>query len=103
VSLITEAVRRNSEPSYGKIDLPPYWYAALCEAQREYVLRTGMATVSLRMRKNFGRSGKRNGLFGDPLRQSIEPLGELVAQAWHEVQEERKALRAELFPFMYII
>ena len=76
---------------------------AYVKAQREYVLKDwngdGIFAYAQKLRSD---SGKRNGLFWRSAPgEALSPLGELVAQAWHEgYKKNRKAFKeAEPSPF----
>ena len=76
---------------------------AYVKAQREYVFKDwdgdGIFAYAQKLRSD---SGKRNGLFWRSAPgETLSPLGELVAQAWHEgYKKNRKAFKeAELSPF----
>jgi len=76
---------------------------AYVKAQREYVLKDwngdGIFAYAQKLRSD---SGKRNGLFWRSAPgETLSPLGELVAQAWHEgYKKNRKAFKeAEPSPF----
>src|SRR5664280_621951 len=76
---------------------------AYVKAQREYVLKDwdgdGIFAYAQKLRSD---SGKRNGLFWRSASgETLSPLGELVAQAWHEgYKKNRKAFKeAEPSPF----
>jgi hypothetical protein len=66
------------------------------KAQREYVLKDwdgdGIFAYAQKLRSD---AGKRNGLFWRSSRgEALSPLGELVAQAWHEgYKKNRKAFK----------
>jgi hypothetical protein len=65
---------------------------AYVKAQREYVLKDwdgdGIFAYAQKLRSDAGR---RNGLFWRSLRgEALSPLGELVAQAWHEGYKKNK-------------
>ena len=69
---------------------------AYVKAQREYVLKDwdgdGIFAYAQKLRSDAGR---RNGLFWRSSRgEALSPLGELVAQAWHEgYKKNRKAFK----------
>jgi hypothetical protein len=69
---------------------------AYVKAQREYVLKDwdgdGIFAYAQKLRSD---AGKRNGLFWRSSRgEALSPLGELVAQAWHEgYKKNRKAFK----------
>jgi hypothetical protein len=70
------------------------------KAQREYVLRDwdgdGIFAYAQKLRSD---PGKRNGLFWRTTPgKEVSPLGELVAQAWHEGYKKKKAAFREVEP-----
>jgi len=70
------------------------------KAQREYVLKDwdgdGIFAYAQKLRSDKGR---RNGLFWRSAHdQEMSPLGELVAQAWHEGYKKNRALFKEAEP-----
>ena len=76
---------------------------AYVKAQREYALKDwdgdGIFAYAQKLRSD---SGKRNGLFWrNKMGEDVSPLGELVAQAWHEGYKKKKAAFREevLTPF----
>lgn len=76
---------------------------AYVKAQREYVLKDWDGDgIFAYAQKLWSDSGKRNGLFWRSAPgETLSPLGELVAQAWHEgYKKNRKAFKeAEPSPF----
>ena len=73
---------------------------AYVKAQREYVLKDwdsdGIFAYAQKLRSD---PGKRNGLFWRAASdKEVSPLGELVAQAWHEGYKKKKAAFREAEP-----
>jgi hypothetical protein len=73
---------------------------AYVKAQREYVLKDwdgdGIFAYAQKLRSDAGR---RNGLFWRSARgEALSPLGELVAQAWHEGYKKNRVVFKEAEP-----